>query len=326
MKPFRERNPIPIGVISITVILGLLFLAFNVSRLPLLTNDASYSALFREAAGIEKENEVRLAGVRVGTVTRVALDGDVVRVDFRVARELDLGNGTTAAIKLKTLLGTKFLEIRSAGAGELAEGATIPVERTEVPFQIYEAFDQLSGTLDDVDVETLSKAFKTLSDTFKDTGGNAPAALRGLSRLSQTISSRDAELRRLLSSTRVVTGALAARDVELTRLLGDADLVLRTIQQRREIISALLRSTSELAAELTSLVRANRAQLNPLLADLHSVVEVLRGNLSQLDRSVELLGPFARYGANATGSGRWLDVYSENLVISDEILCQLGAC
>lgn len=324
MKPFRERNPVPLGAGAILVTAAVLAAALNADRLPFLSPERSYTARFAEAAGIDRENEVRIAGVRVGRVEKVSLAGDQVEVRFTVDDSIRLGDETGAAIKIKTLLGIKFLEVRPAGDGRLDGDDVIPVDRTEVPFQIYEAFDELSGSLDEVDVGMLNEAFRTLSSTFRDTAGNAQAALTGLQRLSATIASRDVELRRLLAGTRTVTKALSERDVELSRLLGDADLVLRMVQQRRDVIASLLASTARLGQELTSLVRDNRAHLDPLLRDLHSVVEVLHRNLANLDRSVELLGPFARYSANSTGNGRWLDVYSENLVVSDEVLCQIN--
>lgn len=324
MTPFRERDPVPIGIAGVLAI-GLLLLAvLNVGRLPGLSQDTTYAARFPEAAGLEPQNEVRVAGVRSGTVESVELRGREVEVRFRLDDGIRLGESSRANIKLKTLLGVKFLDIEPKGEGRLREGDVIPLARTTVPFQIYDAFNQLTGSLNEIDVDRLSQAFATLTETFRDSGGNSRAALQGLEKISRTISSRDAELRRLLASTRTVTAALSERDVELTRLLGDADLVLQLVQRRREVISSLLANTARLSAELTDLVRDNRAQLRPLLTDLHSVVEVLRSNIGNLDRSIELLAPFARYGANATGNGRWLDVYAENLVVTDDVLCTIN--
>lgn len=329
MKPFRERNPIPIAISGIVAIALLLLATFNLNKLPLpfFGKHTTYKAAFVSSAGIERENEVRVAGVRVGSVTGVRLDvaGKQVIVTFQVDQGVDLGDETKAAVKLKTLLGTKYLELTPAGTGKLAKGAVIPRERTSVPFQIYEAFNDLSKTIDEVDTTKLAQALDVLSDTFRDTGGNARGALTGLSALSRTIASRDAQLRDLLAGTKKVTAALAARDSELTKLIGDADLVMDTILRRRQIISALLDDTAKLAAELTSLVQRNRAQVDPLLHNLHSVVGVLKANLSSLDKTVAILGPFSRYATNAVGNGTWLDVYSENLVVSDQILCALGA-
>lgn len=326
---FREKNPIPIGIAGLLAIVLILVGSFNLTKLPIpgLGGQREYTAAFTQAAGIAAENEVRVAGVRVGSVTGVKLDipGKRVLVTFEV-KDVDLGDQTKAAIKLKTLLGTKYLELTPEGSGELEEGSVIPVERTTVPFQIYEAFNELSETIDEVDTEQLAKALDVLSDTFRDTKGNARSALTGLSALSRTIASRDEELRQLLATTKTVTAALASRDGELTRLIADADLVMEVVLQRRQAISALLDDTTRLSRALTDLVRDNRAVVDPLLHNLHNVVEVLKANLSSLDKSVAALGPFSRYATNAVGNGTWLDVYSENLVVSDEILCALGAC
>jgi phospholipid/cholesterol/gamma-HCH transport system substrate-binding protein len=324
MTPFRERNPIPIGIASMLGMALLFFGVLNVGHLPGLSHDTTYAARFPEAAGLEPQNEVRVAGVRSGTVESVTLKGKEVEVLFRLDDGIRLGRDSRANIKLKTLLGVKFLDVQPQGEGRLDEGDVIPLARTSVPFQVYDAFNKLTDSVNEIDVGQLSEAFKTLTETFRDSGGNSRAALEGLERISRTISSRDSELRRLLAGTRTVTAALSARDVELTRLLGDADLVLQLVQRRRQVISSLLANTARLSAELTDLVRDNRAQLTPLLNNLHSVVEVLRSNIDNLDRSIELLGPFARYGANATGNGRWLDVYAENLVVTDDTLCLIN--
>ena len=330
MTPFRERDPIPIAIGGIVAIALLLLGSFNLDKvpLPIFGKRTTYQAAFSQAAGLQRENEVRVAGVRVGSVTAVELDIErkQVLVTFQIEEDVDLGAETKAAIKLKTLLGTKYMELTSAGGGTLAAGDVIPVERTSVPFQIYEAFNEFTGTLEEVDTAKLAESLDVLAETFSDSKGNARSALTGLSALSKTIASRDAELKTLLAGTKKVTAVLASRDDELTKLIADSDLVLRVVLQRRAAISALLRDTSVLAKELTSLVRDNRAVLDPLLDNLHSVVNVLKANLSSLDKSVAALGPFARYATNATGNGTWLDVYSENLVVPDTFLCQVGAC
>lgn len=330
MTPFRERNPVPIAIGGILAIALLLLTTFNLNKLPLPIFGAhrTYRAAFAQSAGIEPQNEVRVAGVRVGSVTGVRLDvpNKRVVVTFQVDRSIHLGDETRAAVKLKTLLGTKYLEVTPAGSGTLDTKEPIPLARTSVPFQIYDAFNQFSATLEDIDTTKLAQALDVLSDTFRDTNGETRSALTGLAALSKTIASRDAELRDLLAGTKKVTAALAARDSELGKLITDADLVSRMILQRRAVIAALLKDTADLSARLTSLVHDNRAKLDPLLDNLHSVVEVLRSNLGSLDSAVKALGPFARYATNATGNGTWLDVYSENFVVSDQILCALGAC
>src|SRR5687768_16179883 len=108
MTPFREQNKTVIGAVGLTLILLLLAAAFNTDKLPLIGGGTVYKAAFTEAAGLRPHDEVRVAGVKVGKVTDVELDGDKVLVHFRV-KNADFGQTSRADIRIKTVLGRKFL-------------------------------------------------------------------------------------------------------------------------------------------------------------------------------------------------------------------------
>ncbi len=92
--PFRERNPVKIGAISIAVIIALMVVAFKAGDLPLIGGGDTYHASFSEASGIKPNDEVRIAGVRVGKVTGVDLDGAKVDVTFKVDTPSQFGSET----------------------------------------------------------------------------------------------------------------------------------------------------------------------------------------------------------------------------------------
>jgi phospholipid/cholesterol/gamma-HCH transport system substrate-binding protein len=307
-----ERNHPLVGGVGLAVVLVLVLLAFNAESLPLIGGGTRYSAAFTEAAGLRPDDEVRVAGVKVGEVSGVDLDGDHVKVSFRV-KDAWLGDWTTAAIRIKTLLGRKYLALDSDGTRQLRRGAEIPLDRTAVPYDVVEAFSGLTDTIDQIDTGQLARAFDTLATTFRDTPEEVRSAVRGLSALSRTIHSRDVELRELLSRTRGVTAVLAERNTEFTRLISDSTLLLAEVRARRAVISALLRNTSELSIQLSGLVRDNEARLGPSLEQLAGVVAVLRENQDNLDRSIALLAPFVRVFTNTLGNGRWFDTYVQNL-------------
>src|SRR6478609_10679213 len=102
--PFRERNPVIVGAVSLAVIAVMILAAFRAQDLPLIGGGDTYYAAFSEAGGLKANDEVRIAGVRVGKVDSVALDGDHVKVTFRIQNPADFGTQTRAAIKVKTLL------------------------------------------------------------------------------------------------------------------------------------------------------------------------------------------------------------------------------
>src|SRR4029077_13156821 len=127
-------------------------------------------------------------------------------------------------------------------------------------FQV-DANDAVQG-LDD---KALSDAVNTLSHTLDGDPAANRAALQGISRVSQTIASRDDELRRLISSTRTVTDVVHGQQGTLMRLRDDSDKVAQMFVDRRQTIEVLLRSTRSMVHEVTLLVRANQKQLRPTL-------------------------------------------------------------
>jgi phospholipid/cholesterol/gamma-HCH transport system substrate-binding protein len=289
----------------------MLLLAFNIDKLPLLAG-RSHSAALSEAGGLKSGDDVRIAGVKVGKVTAVDLEGDHVRVDFRVGRSTELGDRTSASVRIKTILGQKFLALDPAGRGELT--AEIPISRTTPAYDVVEAFSDLATTTGNIDTDQLASALDTVSTTFRDSPEEVRAAVDGLGRLSRTIASRDDQLRELLVHANGVTGVLSDRNKELVTLLSDGDLLLQELRKRRADIHTLLVSTVTLSQQLTGLVRENRKVIGPALANLKNVLATLEANQQNLDKSIRLLAPFVRVFANTTGNGRWFDTYIQNIV------------
>ena len=312
MKPFRERNPVVIGAVSIAVFIVILALAFNAGRLPVIGNGTSYPAAFSDLSGLKKGDDVRVAGVKVGKVTGISLKNGYVQVKF-TAKGVHLGDQTSASIRVKTLLGTKYVAIVPAGPGHLSSKGGIPLSRTSTPFDVPAAFSQLSQTINQVDTKRLAQSFNVLATTFDNSPEQVKSALTGLSRLSQTVASRDAQLQQLLSSANNVTGVLASRDSQVQSLINDGDLLLKVVESRRQQIHALLVDTSNLAQQLIGLVRDNQAQLDPALAHLHTVVDILQKNQDNLDQGLQVLAPFVRDFANTLGNGQWFDTVVYNL-------------
>jgi virulence factor Mce-like protein len=314
-KPFRDRNPVTIGAISLTVIATLVFLAFNAQSLPLIGGGTVYKAQFSEAAGLQPDDVVRVAGVKVGKVEGLSLEDGVVLVEFRV-KDAFVGDRSEAAIKIETVLGAKYLALVPRGAGELDPDQPIPVERTASPYDVVEAFADLSTTVEDLDTEQLASSFEVLADTFADTPDEVRTSLQGLARLSDTIASRDQQLQQLLSATRQVTQVLADRNGEFTQLILDSNTLLTEVQERRALIDSILTDVQELATQLSGLVADNREALTPTLQQLSTVTDILSRNRAALAETVNNFAPFVRVFANTLGNGRWFDSFVNDLLPS----------
>jgi phospholipid/cholesterol/gamma-HCH transport system substrate-binding protein len=313
MTPFRERNPVIIGAVSLAVLLALLAAAFNAQNLPLIGGGDTYKASFSEAGGLKANDEVRIAGVRVGKVTEVELAGNKVDVSFKVDSPSKFGTDTGAQIKVKTLLGDMFLALVPDGPGQLEEGSTIPVSRTTSPYDVVDAFEGLADRAARIDTDQLGDSLDTLADLTKDTPAAFQGTLRGLSRLSETVASRNDQINDLLKNLDSVSGVLAQRDQDIVALMRDSDTLMRALVARRQAVHQLLVSTSRLSSELTLLVKQSRADLKPALQNLQGVVNLLLKNQANLDESLRLMAPFYRVFANTLGTGPWFDTWISNM-------------
>jgi phospholipid/cholesterol/gamma-HCH transport system substrate-binding protein len=313
MMPFRERNPVKVGAVSLVVLVAIVLMAFKADSLPLIGGGDTYYADFSDSSGIKPNDEVRIAGVRVGKVTGVGLDGDHVKVTFKISSGADFGTETNAEIKVKTLLGAMFLALEPKGSGQLKAGTTIPASRTKSAYDVVEAFSGLAERAEQINLPQLTTSLNTLADATKDTPEALQSTLKGLSALSANVAARDAQLNTLLGNLKKVSGVLATRDQDIVTLMKDSDVLLRAVVARRDAVHELLVSTSNLSTELTALVQQSRADLNPALSNLKSVVDVLRKNQNNLDNSLRLMAPFYRVFTNVLGTGPWFDTWISNL-------------
>jgi phospholipid/cholesterol/gamma-HCH transport system substrate-binding protein len=319
VKPFRERNPVIIGAIGLAVLGALLLGAFHIEDLPLIGGGTTYRAAFRDASGLATGNEVRVAGVKVGKVTGIGLArdpaGSYVRVSFRIDDgSVRLGTDTEATIRIKTVLGQKYLSLAPAGTGRLASGGQIPLAHTASPFDVVQAVNGLADTLQQIDTGQLAQAFNVLSQTFADTPASVQTSLAGLSKLSQSVASRDDELRQLLTHAKGVTSVLAQRDEQFQKLVQDGNLLLAEVTKRRDAIHDLLVTTNALATQLSGLVADNRTKLAPALTQLRQVLATLQRNRDNLDKTLQKMAPFIDAFTNVLGNGRWFDSYLNGLL------------
>lgn len=308
MKSFNERNPVTIAVVGMVTLAVIALGTFYWQHLPLVNSATGYVADFAEAGGLRPGDDVRVAGVKVGTVSDVSLEGTHVRVDFDVTSTW-IGNQSTAAIKIKTLLGRKYLAVDPLGDTALPEGGAIPLARTTAPYDVTTALEGLGSQLGRIDTAQLGRSFEAIAGAFRNTPASVRASLKGLTALSHTIASRDDELALLVRNTRQITDVLAAHNPQIDALLRDGNLLLGELQRRSAAVTALFSGTQQLSRQLTGLVADNDASLAPALTQLQRVTTLLENNQTDLDNALRLIGPYYSLLNDAVGNGPWLDTY-----------------
>jgi phospholipid/cholesterol/gamma-HCH transport system substrate-binding protein len=309
MTSFRERNQVVVGLVSILV-LGLVFLlAFDFKKLPFISHNYTITAEFADAAGLSPGSDVRIAGLKVGTVSHVKLASDRVLVTLSVAGGVTIPHDATVAISLKTILGTKSVVIKATGPGPyLHNGDRIPLDRTEIPFEIYQTANATVDLLTNVDGKKLDEAFKALAAITADPNRNLAGTLKGAGKVLSSLGSHSSALDTVLSKGDQILASLDAASPNIQTILTQSNVVLQVLAKRRAIVQSLLRNTDVLAGELGGLLRDKRPDLDTILTDLHSTLALVDANLGQVEEALKLIGPSSEAFARITYRGRWAGI------------------
>lgn len=311
MSPRAARRPAYAGAVGLVITLLVVLAAMNAGRLPVIGHGGrELRAQFTDASGIEAGDRVEVAGVRVGEVTGLEMGRGFIEVRFTVPEDLHLGSRTTARIKVGNLLGSKYLQVLPAGAGDLR--GTIPVSRTRPAYDVTEALGDFTETTEKIDTGRLEQALSSISGTFADAGPDVRASVRGLSTIARTIAERDTEVASLLDRSERLTASLDSSRGDIAGLVRDAGLLLAELDRRRTAIHGLIVHTEDLSAQLRGLVADNRAQLAPALAALGAVTAQLEDRQDDVEATLHAVAKFARVFVDTIGSGPWFDSYIGN--------------
>lgn len=314
IKMFRERNPLPLGLIVIAWLAAMILLVLNFTTVMGLFG-RHYEAVIPEAAGLKAGDPVRVSGLHVGRVDSVDLGDNGVVVEFTVTETgVELGDETTASVSVDTVLGDKALELVSFGDGTLAEGAVIPLERTTVPYDVTEALTDLQTETSRIDVDQVAIALGQVSTTLEGATPEIRDALRGVGRISATINSRDHALRQLLDRADQFSAILAERSGDMTDIIEQGNLLFAELVKRRDDISSLLSNLSAMSQQLSGFVNDNEKALAPAIDSLNTVIATLQDNKDNISKTLRGLSVYATGLGEVVSSGQFFTAYLQNLL------------
>ncbi|WP_179476098.1 MCE family protein [Mycolicibacterium vinylchloridicum] len=315
MLKYRAKNLARAGFIGAVLVILVILVGLQPERLSSWATALRYQAVFVDASGITEGNAVTISGLKVGSVSAVALDRGHAVVTFAIDGAVVLGSQTTAHIRTGSLLGERVLTLDSAGSGRMNPNDVVPLVRTTTPYVITEATTELTTNVAGTDTTSLNQSLDTLSATLDQIAPQLGPAFDGLSRMSKALNERDDTLADLLKRSNDVTKILANQSAQVNTLILNANDLVQVLADRRQAIVSLLANTSAVAQQLKLLVKDNEAELAPTLQKLNAVTAVLEKNRDNIGKALPGLAKFQNTLGEVVASGPYYTAYIPNIAL-----------
>ena len=268
MRTLEGSNRVRNGVMGIILLVVAIGVGQSFASVPMLFATPTYYAQFSDTGGLNKSDKVRIAGVDVGKVRSMSIDGDKVVIGFGLDGT-QIGTQTRASIRTDTILGRRNIELEPRGTDPLRPNGVLPLGQTTTPYQIYDAFFDVTKASSGWDTQTVKKSLNVLSETIDQTYPHLSAALDGVARFSDTIGKRDDQIKQLLANANKIAGILGNRSTQVNQLLVNAQSLLAAINERNYAVSMLLERVGQFSDQVKGFIDDN-PNLNHVLEQLRT--------------------------------------------------------
>ncbi|OBF62321.1 mammalian cell entry protein [Mycobacterium sp. 852002-51971_SCH5477799-a] len=320
-RPLESYNRTWLGLAGLVVVAVLVAAALGIKLFGV--GYTHYTAEFLQAATLRPGNPVTIAGIEVGQVTSMKLDGDHVEAGLSVRDNVALGKDTRAVIKVMTILGSRYLELVPDGPGSLP-GKTIGLTHTEVPYDLQSLLEDATTTFEQVDSDQFAQSLGVLGKQLGGVPPLIPQAVANLQTLSTITADRRGQLGTLLKSTERVVNTLRRQQTNIGHLMDQGQDLLGHLVAREATFHAMFAGLTDLVDQLDKIVVNNRPMLDELFANLHQLTNMV-GQHVDLLRNLLQAAPVALRGlTNATGYGPVVEFNLPNGLAIDSWMCAIS--
>lgn len=320
-RPLESYNRTWLGLAGLALVAVLVAVSLGIKLLGI--GYTHYTAEFLQAATLRPGNPITVAGIEVGHVTSMKLDGDHVEAGLSVRDNITLGRDTRAVIKVMTILGSRYLELVPDGPGSLP-AKTINLSHTEVPYDLQSLLEDATTTFEQVDSDQFAQSLAVLGKQLGGVPPLIPQAVANLQTLSAITADRRGQLGTLLKSTQRVVNTLRRQQTSIGHLMDQGEDLLGHLVAREATFHAMFAGLTDLVDQLDKIVVNNRPLLDELFANLHQLTNMV-GRHDDLLRNLLQVAPVTLRGlTNATGYGPVVEFNLPNGLAIDSWMCAIS--
>ncbi|WP_092801948.1 MCE family protein [Rhodococcus globerulus] len=287
----RTLAIIAAALIGVLVVGGALWWVFTRAATTTIT------AYFDKSIGIYDGSDVRVLGVKVGTVTSVEPQGDQVKVDLRVDRGIDIPADANAAQVTPSVVADRYIQLTPVftGGNKMTSGSVIPIERTATPVevdQLYASINDLASALGPEGANkdgALSKFVETGAANLDGNGAALGESITQLSDAARTLNDSSDNIAITIKNLNTFVGALATNDQQVRQFNTQLSDLTGFLAGERDDLGAALNQLSFALGDVAKFVADNRDQLATTAEGLIAPTQTLANNKEGLANTLTML-------------------------------------
>ncbi|MFI6024206.1 MCE family protein [Amycolatopsis magusensis] len=294
--------------VMFTAVLGISIANLN------LSNTATYTARFTDATLVLPNDDVRIAGVRVGQVSDVRIvDRRQAEVEFEVDAGRTLPAGVTATIKFRNLVGQRYIALGqgTGTAGDtLPEGGTIPLERTKPALDLTELFNGFKPLFRALNPEDMNKLSYQVIQVLQGEGGTVESLLAHTASLTSTIAEKDQVIGEVITNLNGVLDTINQRTPQLSDLIATLQRLVTGLAEDRKPIGDAIDSLGGLAETTSGLLTEAREPLKNDIAALGELTQNLNENEPLVEHFIQFLPHKVATLSRTADYGSWFNFFA----------------
>lgn len=309
------REGAPLKRFSVFALFCLLFagwLTVTLGNITLGADRSAYTARFDDVTGLLVNDNVKVSGVTVGKVTRIAVDdGGAALVTFTVDDAVDVPEDSTIEVRWRDAFGLRFLYVHPGESDVLAAGDEATVDfgndQTNAPTSIGTFLHRITPFVKALDPSLQNEVLQALQGSIVGRENEIRELVADGADLTQALASRDTEIGRTLDNASTILDEYAQRDEDIRALVDSLVDITDTLARRNDTLDTAVTSLADLQAEFGTLVEANEDELRLALDALETTAETLSTNSAELDEILTQSPAVIAYH-RVSRIGQWFNV------------------
>jgi phospholipid/cholesterol/gamma-HCH transport system substrate-binding protein len=287
----RDRTLLNVGIFTVAmlVVAAMLVVVFGEFR---FASETKYHATFTDASRLKAGQDVRIAGVPVGSVGDIKLNPDnTVDVAFEVDKRYQLYSSTRAAVRYENLVGDRYLEI-TAGPGDLRKippGSTIPRENTQPALDLDALLGGLKPVLKGLDGAKINEVSSAVMELLQGQGGALSNLLATTSAFTQNLAARDQLIGDVITNLNTVLGTVDEKGAQFDASVDQLQTLLTGLAENRDPIAGAIPPLASAENDLTDMLAESRRPLQGVIENVRPMADRMDVRKADINKVVEPL-------------------------------------